>query len=116
LRVFDDPKKLDRDYPEAMVKVRELVNPSEEDSLMIAGWAGEPTGPKPEETALKACGQFRLHAGQKYNDRHKLARSDGVQVHLGDRVPDVSSGTRTRRNGTRRIIRSARCSMRIWRS
>jgi aspartyl-tRNA synthetase len=72
LRVFDDPKRLDRDYGAAMVKVRELVQPGDEDSLMLAGWAGEPSGPKPEETALKACGQFRLHAGQKYNDRHKL--------------------------------------------
>ena len=72
LRVFDDPKRLDRDYAEAMVKVRELVKPVEDDTLMLAGWAGEPSGPKPEETALKACGQLRLHAGQKYNDRHKL--------------------------------------------
>ena len=68
LRVFDDPKRLDRDYAEAMAKVRELVKPQEEDSLMLAGWSGEPSGPKPEETALKACGQLRLHAGQKYNE------------------------------------------------
>ena len=72
LRVFDDPKRLDRDYAAAMEQVRSIVKAGEEDSLMLAGWAGEPSGPKPEETALKACGQLRLHAGQKYNDRHKL--------------------------------------------
>ena len=72
LRVFDDPKKLDRDYADAMTKVRAIVQPGEDDTLMLATWAGEPAHPKPEETALKACGQLRLHAAVKYNDRHKL--------------------------------------------
>ena len=29
-------------------------------------------GQLPEDTVLTACGHLRLHAGQKYNDRHKL--------------------------------------------
>jgi aspartyl-tRNA synthetase len=72
LRVYDDIKRLDRDYPEAMAEVRKRANATEEDLLLLAGWAGEPKGPLPEETVLKACGQLRLHAAQKYNDRHKL--------------------------------------------
>jgi aspartyl-tRNA synthetase len=72
LRVFDDMKRLDRDYPEPMVKVRERIGATEEDLLLIAGWAGEPKGHRPEETVFQACGQLRLFAGQKYNDRHKL--------------------------------------------
>jgi aspartyl-tRNA synthetase len=39
---------------------------------LIAGWAGEPSGHRPEETVLQAAGQLRLHAAQKYNDRHGL--------------------------------------------
>jgi aspartyl-tRNA synthetase len=72
LRVYDDIKRLDRDYPEAMGFVRARTGAGEEDLLLLAGWAGEPKGPLPEETALKACGQLRVHAAQKYNDRHKL--------------------------------------------
>ena len=39
---------------------------------MLAGWRGEPKGQRPEETVFQACGQLRLFAGQKYNDRHGL--------------------------------------------
>ena len=72
LRVYDDSKRLDRDHPEAMAEVRKRTGAGEEDLLILAGWAGEPKGQRPEETVLTACGQLRLHAGQKYNDRHKL--------------------------------------------
>ncbi|HYZ85636.1 MAG TPA: aspartate--tRNA ligase, partial [Bryobacteraceae bacterium] len=72
LRVFDDPKRLERDYPEAMAKVRERTGAGEEDLLLVCGWAGEPKGKRPEETVLMACGQLRLQAAQKYADRHKL--------------------------------------------
>jgi aspartyl-tRNA synthetase len=72
LRVFDDPKRLDRDYPEAMAKVRERVSAADDDLLLLAGWAGDPKGQRPEETVLQASGQLRLHAAQKYADKHKL--------------------------------------------
>ena len=72
LRVFDDPKRLDRDFPEAMARVRERTGAAEDSLLLLAGWAGEPKGHRPEETVLQACGQLRLFAAQKYNDRHKL--------------------------------------------
>ncbi|MBV8807281.1 MAG: aspartate--tRNA ligase, partial [Acidobacteriaceae bacterium] len=72
LRVFDDVKRLDRDYPDAMAAVRDRVKPGPEDLLILAGWAGVPKGALPENTVLQACGQLRLHIAQKYNDRHKL--------------------------------------------
>jgi aspartyl-tRNA synthetase len=72
LRVFDDPKRLERDFPEAMAKVRERTGAAEDSLLLVAGWAGEPKGHRPEETAYQACGQLRLNAAQKYSDRHKL--------------------------------------------
>jgi aspartyl-tRNA synthetase len=52
--------------------VRERVGVSEGDLLMIAGWAGEPKGHRPEETVYQAAGHLRLHVAQRYNDRHKL--------------------------------------------
>ncbi len=72
LRVYDDPKRLDRDYPEAMPKVRERSGAGENDLLLLAGWPGEPKGKRPDWTVLSACGQLRLYAAQKYADKHKL--------------------------------------------
>jgi len=72
LRVYDDPKRLDRDFPEQMKAVRERIGAAEEDLFLMAGWGGEPKGPKPEETVLMACGHLRLFAAQKYADKHKL--------------------------------------------
>lgn len=72
LRVFDDPKRLERDFPEIMPKIRERVGFAEDDLLILASWAGEPTGHRPEETVYQACGQLRLNIAQKFNDRHKL--------------------------------------------
>lgn len=72
LRVFDDMKRLERDFPDVMPKLRERTGATEEDLVLIAGWPTEPKGQRPEETALKAAGDLRLLAGRKYNDRHKL--------------------------------------------
>ena len=72
LRVYDDPKRLERDHPEPMARVRELTGAGENDLLLLAAWSGEPKGHRPEETVFQACGQLRLFAAQKYNDRHKL--------------------------------------------
>ena len=72
LRVYDDPKRLDRDFPDAMAQVRERSGAQDDDLLLLAGWSGEPKGHRPEETVLMAAGQLRLHAAQKYAERHKL--------------------------------------------
>jgi aspartyl-tRNA synthetase len=72
LRVFDDAKRMERDHPPAMASIRERTGATEEDLLLLAAWAGEPKGHRPEETVYQACGQLRLFAAQKYNDRHKL--------------------------------------------
>ncbi len=72
LRVFDDLKRLERDHADAVTKLRERIQPGENDLIMLASWTGEPKGALPDQTVLLAAGQLRLHIGQKYNDRHKL--------------------------------------------
>jgi aspartyl-tRNA synthetase len=72
LRVYDDSRRLERDYPGPMAKVRERCGAGEDDLLVLAAWAGEPKGQRPEETVYLACGQLRLYCAQKFNDRHKL--------------------------------------------
>jgi len=79
LRVYDDFKRLERDYPEAMGKVRERAGAGENDLLLLATWAGESKGHRPEETVYQACGQLRLAAAQKFNDRHKLLDPRNLQ-------------------------------------
>jgi len=79
LRVYDDPKRLDRDFPEPMSEVRKRTGAAEEDLFLLAGWGGEPKGQRPEETALAACGQLRLAAAQKYADRHQLLDPKNLQ-------------------------------------
>jgi aspartyl-tRNA synthetase len=72
LRVFDDQKRLDRDYPTQMQQVRERVKPAEDDLLILAGWGGPVKETLPDRAVLLACGQLRLQIAQKYNDRHQL--------------------------------------------
>ena len=72
LRVYDDSKRLERDYPGQMAKVRERCGAGEDSLLVLATWAGEPKGHRPAETVYQACGQLRLHCANKFNDRHKL--------------------------------------------
>jgi aspartyl-tRNA synthetase len=72
LRVYDDPKRLERDYPGQMAKVRERCGAREDSLLVLAAWAGEPKGHRPAETVYQACGQLRLYCANKFNDRHKL--------------------------------------------
>jgi len=79
LRVYDDIKRLDRDYPAAMAKVRERSGAAENDLLVLATWAGEPKGHRPEETVYQACGQLRLYCAQRFNDRHKLLDPKNLQ-------------------------------------
>ena len=76
LRIYDDLKKLE---PAIVDQARKVSGATENDLLMLAGWPGELKGSRPEETFLQACGQFRLHAGQKYNDRHKLLDAKNFQ-------------------------------------
>jgi len=72
LRVYDDAKRLERDFPEQMKAVRERCGVSAEDLLILAGWPGPPQGSRPEMTMLRACGQLRLFAGQRYAAKHGL--------------------------------------------
>ncbi|MBL8178980.1 MAG: aspartate--tRNA ligase [Bryobacterales bacterium] len=71
LRVYDDAKRLERDFPEQMAKVRERTAAAENDLLILAGWVGEKKGHRPDETVLQACGQLRLEAARKYEAKHK---------------------------------------------
>ncbi len=72
LRVYDDLKRLERDFAGAVEKVRERTAAQEGDLLFLTAAAEKPEGPKPEEHVLKAAGTLRLQIADKYRDRHNL--------------------------------------------
>jgi aspartyl-tRNA synthetase len=79
LRVYDDLKRLERDFAGSMAQVRERVQPAEDDLLILAGSSGAVKSARPEQTVLEACGQLRLQLAQRYNDRHKLLDSGSLR-------------------------------------
>jgi aspartyl-tRNA synthetase len=72
LRVYDDVKRLERDFGGAVAKLRERTGAAEEDAILVCGVGEKPAGQRPEETVLKACGALRLLAGAKYNGKHGM--------------------------------------------
>ena len=72
LRVFDDPKRLDRDFP-VRWQVRARVGRRGRRSAAARRLGRAlPRASVPKRPFYQACGQLRLLAAQKYNDRHKL--------------------------------------------
>ena len=73
LRVFDDAKRLERDYPEQMAKVRERCG-AKEDRPAGAGRLGRRAeGPASRrDRATRPADSCACTAAQKFNDRHKL--------------------------------------------
>ena len=75
-KVFEDIKRLEKSFPEAASKIRELANPNAEDLLVIVAGAKrseEASAVKTRQQAYAiyaAAGQLRLALGQKYAERH----------------------------------------------
>ncbi len=75
-RVFEDIKRLEKSFPEAVAKIRELTHAHNDDLIIIVAGAKRTeaaTGAKlrqQEYAVYTAAGQLRLALGQKYADRH----------------------------------------------
>ncbi|MCC6293236.1 MAG: aspartate--tRNA ligase [Bryobacterales bacterium] len=72
LRVYDDIKRLERDFAGPIAQVRERAGAKEGDLLFLCGVVEAPKSPRPVQSVYEACGAFRLQLGQRFNDRHKL--------------------------------------------
>ncbi len=116
LRVFDDVKRLERDYPEQMAKVRERCGATEDDLLVLAGWAGEPKGHRPEETVLSGLRATAAACRAEVQRPAQAAGPEEFSSSCGWSISRCSNGTRKRTAGMPRIIRSLRCTTRISRS
>jgi len=72
LKVYDDLRRLERDFPEPVARLRQRAGIEEDDLVLLATAATTPEGHRPEEQVLSAAGALRLLAGHKYKDRHGL--------------------------------------------
>ena len=116
LRVYDDAKRLDRDFPEAMAKVRERCGAAENDLLLLAAWAGEPKGQRPEETVYQACRAAAAVCARRNSTIATSCSTRRISSFSGWWTSRCSSGTRRRTAGTQRTIRSRRSTTKIWKS
>jgi aspartyl-tRNA synthetase len=75
-KVFEDIKRLEKSFPEAVAKIRELAKPNPEDLVVIVAGAKrtEPASAVKSRQqsygVYSAAGQLRLALGQKYAERH----------------------------------------------
>jgi aspartyl-tRNA synthetase len=75
-KVFEDIKRLEKSFPDAVAKIRELAKPNSDDLLVILAGAKRTeaaTAAKARQQAhaiYSAAGQLRLALGQKYAERH----------------------------------------------
>ncbi|HYX53268.1 MAG TPA: aspartate--tRNA ligase [Candidatus Limnocylindrales bacterium] len=78
-RLIDDVKRLEKSFPEAVAKVREMAGAQPEDLLVLVGGPSqaEKSGLRPDYGVFMAAGQFRVELSRKYADRHMAFRQGG---------------------------------------
>ncbi len=84
-KVFEDIKRLEKSFPDAVSKIREIAKPNADDLLVLVAGAPPSGAPsfsesstkrlgtrlsKRERELLAAAGQFRLALGQKFAAKH----------------------------------------------
>jgi aspartyl-tRNA synthetase len=75
-KLFEDIKRLEKSFPEAVAKIRELAKPNPEDLLVILAGAKRTEAATASRARAQAygiysaAGQLRLALGQKYAERH----------------------------------------------
>jgi aspartyl-tRNA synthetase len=78
-RLIDDIKRLEKSFPEAVAKAREMSGAQADDLLVLV--AGpmqlEMTGLRADYGVLTAAGAFRLELARKYAERHMAFRQGG---------------------------------------
>src|SRR5271157_3962457 len=85
-KVFEDIKRLEKSFPEAVAKIRELAQPQAEDLVVVVAGAKRTelaSAAKARQQAYAvyaAAGQLRLALGQKYAERHGAFKHGNFQL------------------------------------
>jgi aspartyl-tRNA synthetase len=91
-KVFEDFKRLEKNFPEAAAKIRQKTGAEPDDLIVLVAGNGKPAehksegGVKPEvkqhdHAVYTAAGLLRLALAQKYADRHGAFRRTGDPTH-----------------------------------
>jgi aspartyl-tRNA synthetase len=72
LKVYDDLNGLAKKFPEAAATVSERLGVEEGDLVLLVTTLEAPKGPRPNYDVFQAAGAVRVHAGQRFKDRHQL--------------------------------------------
>jgi aspartyl-tRNA synthetase len=78
-RLIDDIKRLEKSFPEAVARLREMSGAQPEDLLVLVGGPPrtEKAGLRPDYGVLMAAGAFRVEMARKYAERHLAFRQGG---------------------------------------
>jgi len=79
LKVFDDPKGLEKKFAESMPELRKRTGFEDGDFLLLATAIEKPTGPRPDQDVLLAAGTLRMECARKFADRHGLMDSSDLR-------------------------------------
>jgi aspartyl-tRNA synthetase len=78
-RLIDDIKRLEKSFPEAVARLRQMAGAEADDLLVLVGGPLqlEKTGLRPDYVVFQAAGAFRVELARKYADRHMAFRQGG---------------------------------------
>jgi aspartyl-tRNA synthetase len=78
-RLIDDIKRLEKSFPEAVARLRQMAGAEADDLLVLVGGPlqVEKTGLRPDYGVFQAAGAFRVELARKYADRHMAFRQGG---------------------------------------
>ena len=78
-RLIDDIKRLEKSFPEAVARLRQMAAAETDDLLVLVGGPlqVEKTGLRPDYGVFQAAGAFRVELARKYADRHMAFRQGG---------------------------------------
>ncbi len=78
-RLIDDIKRLEKSFPDAVAKAREMSGAQADDLLVLVGGPLqlEKTGLRADYGVLTAAGAFRVELARKYAERHMAFRQGG---------------------------------------
>ena len=104
LRVYDDVKRLDRDFPEPMAPVRERAGAGEDDLLVLAGWARRAQGASPGGDGVPGLRPTAVVRGPEVSTTGTSCSTPATSASSGCSISPCSNGTRKRTAGTPRTI------------
>jgi aspartyl-tRNA synthetase len=98
-RLVDDIKRLEKSFPEAVARVREMSGGEADDLLVLAAGPAqvEKTGLRADYGVFTAAGAFRVELARKYADRHMAFRQGGFHFTWVTDFPMFEYDEETRR-------------------